>query len=143
MKETILLMKKSCLTKDNRKFDAYYAYRTELNANNERVKKLVPTKEGTMRLVSMKVNFVEGALDMLKKQIADNNLGFPVYMTLDSELLINGNDSYFITIDKDINRKPRLDKKGKKHLVLVVRAWEKLEEAPTISYTFDDLEEDL
>lgn len=143
MKETILLMKKSCLTKDNRKFDAYYAYRTELNANNERVKKLVPTKDGTMRLVSMKVNFVEGALDMLKKQIADNNLGFPVYMTLDSELLINGNDSYFITIDKDINRKPRLDKKGKKHLVLVVRAWKKLEEAPTISYTFDDLEEDL
>ena len=64
-------------------------------------------------------------------------------MTLDDTIKINGNDSFFLTMDKDIDKKPRLDKYGKKHLVLVVREWKSIEEAPTTSYRFDDLEEDL
>ena len=144
MKETILLMKKTCTTTDNRKFDAYYAYRTALNADNERVKLLVPTKEGTMKAVSMKVNFVENAIDNLKQQLKDDNLTFPLYMTLDDEFKDGDKDSYFITIDKEAKtRKPRLDKNGKKHLVLVVRGWTKLEEAPLTKFTFDDLENEI
>ena len=140
MTETILLMTKKITTKEGKKFDTFYAYRTTLDNNGVRVKRL-SAKNG--KPISLKVNLVEGAQNRLLADINQKKYTFPVYMTLDDTIKINGNDSFFLTMDKDIDKKPRLDKYGKKHLVLVVREWKSIEEAPTTSYSFDDLEEDL
>ena len=51
-----------------------------------------------------------------------------------------GKKSAFITVDKDSNKKPRLDKNGKRHPILVIEQVESWEPLPYEDMDFDSID---
>lgn len=136
---TLLVFSKE-VNDNNRKFTTYYGYRQTLlpDGTYEDVATPATDEEGkaTMITKSIKIKFNEDFLNTHK------DLTFPVYMTINKTLkLSDGRDSSFITVDKDSDKKPRLDKNGHRHLVLVVRDVVSITEAPRTSYSLDDLDD--
>ena len=48
-------------------------------------------------------------------------------------------DSFYVTVDKDKDKKARKDKYGRKHLILIIRDAE-FKEMPRKSYSLEDLD---
>lgn len=124
-------------------FTVYYAYQQEeVEVDGEKQYQDVKTSitdptTGVADMKAVPVN-VKLAKDF-EKEIIDSGVKFPLLLFLDSESKFeDGRDSYYVTIDKDKNKKARLDKYGKKHLILVVRGGSFIE-APRKTYDITDI----
>ena len=141
MKQLFILCS-AVITNDNgAKFDVHYGYRQQQDAEGNISDVVTPTtdKDGNpaMKAIPIKVKLSED----FKKKV--ENATFPLLLTLDTEkkVLINNEekDSFYVTIDKDKDKKARLDKYNKKHLILIVRDAE-FKEMPRKSYSLEDLD---
>ena len=131
---TYIVLVKKDIEKDNKKFPVFYAYQQVLNDKGEFTDVLVPSTDSegkaVMKSRRIKVVLTEDVKHIL---LADNM--FPYIVTLQDEV------DYFITIDKDIDGKPRLDKNGKKHAVLVMQSFKEYAPKPRKSMSFDDIDD--
>lgn len=145
--DTIVLARKEMDTKDGkRKFNVYFAYRQEL-VDGEYTDILTPgtDKDGnpTMKAKPIKVKLSQD----FEKKLEGMNLTFPLLMKLDEEKRITNRDnkvvrSFYVTVDSDKDTKQaRLDKYGKRHLLLVIRDADDIREKPLVSYSLSDLDD--
>lgn len=122
MKSYVMLCKKHITTDENKEgFDTFFAYRQEKKEDGSMVDILSPIEvKGTsqMKARAIKVALGKGAYEKLSK------FEFPVLLTLNDELKVDGKDSFYVCVNKDKDKKPILDKNGKKHHILVVRDYE-------------------
>ena len=141
MKHLFILCNAEVANSNGAKFTVFYGYRQEQNKDGTYSDVLTPVidKEGkpAMKAIPIKVRLSE---DFNKKV---EKLTFPLLLTLDTDkkVTIDGQekDSYYVTVDKDKDKKARKDKYGKKHLILIVRDAE-YQELPRKSYSLDDLD---
>ena len=74
-------------------------------------------------------------------------MSYPLMMELDPDLRVKNKDgkyvsSFFVTVDTNKDTKqPRVDKYGKKHLVMIIRDAVNIREKPMTSYSLDDLDD--
>ena len=145
--DTIVLARKEIESKDKKeKFYAYFAYRQEKGADGELQDVLTPLvdKEGKSMLKARPIK-VKLSQDFVKK-IESMNINFPLIMRLDENKKITNRDgklvpSFYITVDTiKETKQPRVDKYGKRHLLLVIRDAEDIREKPLTSYALEDLD---
>lgn len=143
----IVLAMKMQEVEGGRKFPVYFAYRQELGEDGTYHDQLTPmTDEKGSPIFKAKPIKVRLSEDFEKK-LQDSELTFPLMMDLDSESRIKNKDgksvsSFFVTVDTDRETKqPRLDKYGKKHLVMIIRDAQNIREKPMTSYSLDDLDD--
>lgn len=143
MKSVFMLCSKVVKGDNGHEFPIYYAYQQEeVVIDGEKQYQDVKTAitnpvTNVTDMKSVPVN-VKLAQDF-EEEIIDSNVKFPLLLFLDSELkLDDGRDSYYVTIDKTKDKVARLDKYGKKHLILVVRHGEFIE-APRKNYDITDI----
>lgn len=141
MKSVFMLCSKDMKGSNGHPFTVYYAYQQQAIevdgvVQYEDIKTPITLADGTTDMKAIPVN-VKLSQDFMK-EINDSEVKFPLLLFLDSEIKIDGKDSYYVTIDKTKEKTPRLDKYGKKHLILVVRHGEFIE-APRKSYDIDDI----
>ena len=122
MKSYVMLCKKHIITEDNKEgFDTFFAYRQEKKEDGSLVDIMSPIEiNGTsqMKARAIKVALSKNAYDKLKDMV------FPLSLTLNDELKVDGQDSFYVCVNKDKDKKPILDKNGKKHHILVIREYE-------------------
>ena len=120
---TIKLCTKTMKTKDNREFAVYFGYRYDVDKDGNRLE--------THSDKSFKIKLTKNLEDRLKRDF-DNK--YPFFMLLDEE-----SKDYFITIDKYKSGKPKLDKDGHKHCIMVISNFRDIQEAPREKLTIDDM----
>ena len=141
MKQLFILCNAEIVNDNGAKFKVFYGYRQQedKDGNISDVVTPITDKEGkpAMKALPIKVKLSE---DFNKKV---EKLPFPLLLTLDSDrkVTINGEkkDSFYVTIDKDKDKKVRKDKYGRKHLILIIRDAE-YKEMPRKSYSLEDLD---
>lgn len=141
MLQLFILCNAEIVNDNGSKFMVYYGYRQQQDQEGNISDVLTPItdKDGkpAMKAIPIKVKLSEDFTKKVEKAI------FPLLLTLNSDkkVSLNGEekDSFYITVDKDKDKKPRLDKYGKKHLILIVRDADFIE-MPRKSFTFDDLD---
>ena len=141
MKSYVMLCKKHITTDENKEgFDTFFAYRQEKKEDGSMVDILSPIEvNGTsqMKARAIKVALGKDAYDKLSK------VEFPVLLTLNDEIKVDGKDSFYVCINKDKDKNPILDKNGKKHHILVVRDYESavtIERKEVTLANFDEFE---
>ena len=128
----IILLKKE-ITDGNRKFPVFYGYHQVLNKEgNDYEDVLVPAKDKDGKPIMKARNFKVVLRDKVKELLLKDDK-FPYRLSLEKGL------DYFITIDKDTNKQPRLDKYGKRHAVVVIESFNDFNSVRT-SMTFDDID---
>ena len=139
MKSYLMLCKKK-VKNGNQEFDVTFGYRQTLNEETGEFEDVESTimVDGQPKKVAKSVK-VALAKDLRKKLDEENK--YPYRVTLDDELkTANGDDSYYVTINKDKDGNERLDKNGKHHPILVIREIADYEVVPPKSYTLDDID---
>ena len=145
--DTIVLARKEVSTKDNtRKFFAYFAYRQEQSPEGELQDILTPMLDKDGKQV-FKARPIKVRLSQdFEKKLESMNLMFPLLMRLDEEKRMTNRDgkvvlTFYVTVDSDKETKqPRVDKYGKRHLLLVIRDADDIREKPLASYSLEDLD---
>ena len=139
MKSYVMLCKKHIITEDNKEgFDTFFAYRQEKKEDGSMVDILSPIEvKGTsqMKARAIKVALGKSAYEKLLK------FEFPVLVTLNDELKVDGKDSFYVCVNKDKDKKPILDKLGKKHHILVIREYESAVAVERKSVTLSNFDE--
>lgn len=140
MEHILKVFSKELETTNGGKFMTYYGYRQELTSTGEYTDIGTPTldAEGKPIVISkpIKVKFSKEFYDRVK------DLHFPLLLTLDdSAKLKDGSSAFFVCIDKDKDKKSRVDKNGKRHLVCVIQQAKEVLEAPMQSLTLEDLDD--
>ena len=144
--DTIVLATKDVKAENGRVFPVYFAYRQEKDENGEYTDILTPYtgEDGSPQFKAkpIKVKLTED----FEKKLKDSKLEFPLMMRLDDTLKVNvdgkAKSSYFVTLDTERDtRKPRLDKYGRQHLILVIRDAVDIREKPRTSYSLEDVDE--
>ena len=117
------------ITNDNKKFTRYFAYLCNSKWENE-YKSIVDkeTKENKIIPVSIGIHFNEETMAKLKL----DKVEFPVHMTLTD-------DQYFITYDKDKEKKYKTRNDGTKIEVCVILGYTTIDHFETPKKTFADL----
>lgn len=122
MKSYVMLCKKHITTNENKEgFDTFFAYRQEKKEDGSLEDIMSPIEvNGTsqMKARAIKVALSKNVYDKLKDMV------FPLSLTLNDELKVEGQDSFYVCINKDKDKNPILDKNGKKHHILVIREYE-------------------
>ena len=139
MKSYLMLCKKK-VKNGNQSFDVTFGYIQELLEDGTFKDKttVVFNADGTTKDVAKSVKVALG--EELRKKLDLEN-AYPYRLTLDDDLKTADNkDSYYVTINKDKDGKLRLDKKGHKHAIIVVRAVTSYEPVPLKSLTLDDID---
>lgn len=121
----IKVCSKAVKTKDNRTFDAYFGYLYEKDKDGNMIDKAKNDKSIKIRVTKE-----------LQQRLKDNNFKFPMFFMLDDK---NESKDYFITIDKYANGKPRLDKEGNKHTIMVIQNYQDVQECERKELTLDDI----
>ena len=136
----VKVLSKDVERKDNTgKFPTYFGYRVE-KIEDKYVDVVTPftTPEGKadMKAIPIKVKLTDY---FMKKYSA---LSLPLLIEVDLDMrLENGKKASFITIDKDKDKKYRLDKNGRQHLVLVIEDGISVEEYPYEEFDFSDIDD--
>lgn len=141
MRQLFILCNAEVSNDNGSKFTVYYGYRQQQDKDGNISDVVTPTtdKDGkpAMKAIPIKVKLAEGFIKKVEKAT------FPLLLTLDTERKVTMNneqkDSFYITVDKDKDKKARKDKYGKKHLILIIRDAE-YTEMPRKSYSLDDLD---
>ena len=133
----------------NVKFMSYFGYRQNATQDAdgdllfEDVMTPITDEQGNPAMIakSLKVSMS----DAFKLKVKTCNFNLPIIVKLDKSkrVIQNGKSvsAYFVTPDVDKETKePRLDKNGKKHLVVVINDAEIVCEKPRSSYDLDDVE---
>lgn len=145
-KSVVVLATKEVKNASGGTFNVYFAYRQELvDGEYKDVMTPITTSDGKLDYISkpIKVRLSQE----FEKKLKATKLSFPLLLTLDSEKHIKNQQgqqvsSYFVTVDTvKETKQPRLDKYGKKHLVLVIRDAEDIKEKPHTSYSLEDLDD--
>lgn len=122
MKSYVMLCKKHITTDENKEgFDTFFAYRQEKMEDGSMVDILSPIEiNGTsqMKAKAIKVALSKSAYEKL------GTFEFPVLVTLNDEIKVDDKESFYVCVNKDKEKKPILDKNGKKHHILVIRDYE-------------------
>lgn len=122
MKSYVMLCKKHITTDENKEgFDTFFAYRQEKKEDGSLVDIMSPIEvNGTsqMKARAIKVALSKNVYDKLKDK------EFPLLITLNDELKVEGQDSFYVCVNKDKDKNIILDKNGKKHHILVIREYE-------------------
>ena len=145
--DTIVLARKEMENKNNKtKFWVYFAYRQEQDKEGNFQDILTPMTDSENKPI-FKARPIKVKLSQdFEKKLESMNLMFPLMMKLDEEKRITNRDgkvvrSFYITVDSDRETKqPRVDKYGKKHLLLVIRDADDIREKPLASYSLEDLD---
>ena len=120
------------------KFPTYFAYRVE-KIDDKFVDVITPIQnedgKADMKAIPIKVNFTE----YFTKKYSPLTLPLLIEVDLDQKLP-NGKKAAFITIDKDKDKKYRVDKNGNHHLILVIEDGVSVEPFPYEDFTFDDID---
>lgn len=146
--DTIVLATKDMPTKDGKDtFPVYFAYRQEKTPSGEYQDVLtsIQDKDGkqTFKARPIKVKLSQD----FQKKLESTNLMFPLMMRLDENKRMTNREgkvvrTFYVTVDSDKDTKqPRLDKYGKKHLLLVIRDADDIREKPLASYSLEDLDD--
>ena len=141
MKQLFILCNSEVTNDNGAKFMVFYGYRQQQDSEGNISDVLTPgvDSEGkpTMKAMPIKVKLAESFIKKVEQA------AFPLLLTLDDskKVSINGEekDSFYVTVDKDKDKKARKDKYGKKHLILIVRDADFVE-MPRKSYSLDDLD---
>lgn len=156
MKRVLILCSKIVKDKENKEFTSYYGYlQTAIPGTNpveyEDLTVDVAGADGvvTKKSLCTNVKLCNNAEIFVKQH---KEFSFPLLITINEgaplldpkgKALLGSNGKpltqAFTTVDKDKNGKARLDKNGKKHLILVINEFESVIEAPRKTYTLDDL----
>ena len=121
---TIKLCTKTMKTKDNnREFQVYFGYLYDTDKDGNRLE--------THNDKSLKIKLTKELEERLKRDF-DNK--YPFFMLLDED-----SKDYFVTIDKYKSGKPKLDKEGNKHWILVISNFRDIQEAPIEKLTIKDM----
>ena len=139
MKSYLMLCKKK-VKNGNQEFSVTFGYRQFLNDKGEfeDVKSVVFLDDGKTTDVAKSVK-VALAKDLAAKLDAEDK--YPYRLVLDDELkLEDGRDSYYVAINKDKDGNERLDKNGKHHAIVVIRAVSSYEPVPPKSLSLDDID---
>ena len=135
-----LMLCKKKVKNGNQSFEVTFGYRQNKKEDGtfEDVKTVIFNADGTTKDVAKSIKVA--LADSLRKELdADNH--YPYRLELDDELkLENGDDSYYVTINKDKEGKLRLDKQGHKHAIIVIRIVKSYEPVPLKSLTLDDID---
>ena len=138
--ESYLMLCKKKVKNGNQSFEVTFGYRQNKKEDGtfEDVKTVIFNADGTTKDVAKSIKVA--LADSLRKELdADNH--YPYRLVLDDELkLDNGDDSYYVTINKDKEGKLRLDKQGHKHAIIVIRKVKSYEPVPLKSLTLDDID---
>lgn len=138
--------KKAVTTKDNRTFDAIFAYRQEMNEDNIPVDVLTPvtTADGKADMVAKSIR-VALTGEAKKKLIAHDN--FPYLLVLEDGRDLEGKvcedltPDFYVTKDKDKDGNVRLDKNGKSHIIAIISDYrEATHVEPMNSLSLDDID---
>lgn len=132
-------------TAEGKTFDAFFAYRQEMK-DGVPTDVLTPStdEDGKPIMIAKSIRVaLTGAAE--KKLKLDAN--FPYLLTLedmvepiDTDDDINQPD-FYVTIDKDTEGNPRLDKKGNKHLIAIISNFRDYSHvAPASSFSLDDID---
>lgn len=145
-KQVVVLATKVVETEDKRKFNVYFAYRQEL-VDGEWKDKLTPyTDEKGQPAFKARPIKAHLSEDFVKK-IEKMDVQFPLLVTLNPDKKVKNSDgksvnAFFVTVDTDkTTKKPRLDKHGKQHLILVIRDADEIVNKPRTEYSLDDLDD--
>ena len=139
MKSYVMVCKKHISTDDNKEgFDTFFAYRQEKKEDGSMSDILSPIEKDGVSLMKAKAIKVALSKSAYEKM---NSLSFPVLLTLNDELKVDGKDSFYVCINKDKEKKPILDKLGKKHHILVIRDYESAVAVERKSVTLSNFDE--
>ena len=139
MKSYVMVCKKHISTDDNKEgFDTFFAYRQEKKEDGSMSDILSPIEKDGVSLMKAKAIKVALSKSAYEKM---NSLSFPVLLTLNDELKVDGKDSFYVCINKDKEKKPILDKLGKKHHILVIRDYESAVAIERKSVTLSNFDE--
>lgn len=132
-------------TAEGKTFDAFFAYRQEMNADGIPTDVLTPSTDADGKAI-MIAKSIRVALTGAAEKKLKLDANFPYLLTLE-----DGNEpldyteleqpDFYVTIDKDKDGNPRLDKKGNKHLIAIIsnfRAYSHV--APASSLSLDDID---
>ena len=139
MKNYLMLCKKK-VKNGNQEFSVTFGYRQVLNEKTGEFDDVLSSvmDNGSQKFVAKSVKVA------LAKELAaklDSEDKYPYRLTLDTELkLEDGRDSFFVTINKDKDGNERLDKNGKHHAIIVIRAVSSYEPVPPKSLSLDDID---
>lgn len=141
MKQLFILCNAEVTNSNGAKFNVYYGYRQQEDKEGNISDVLTPMQDSEgkpiMRAIPIKVKLAESFIKKVEKA------SFPLLLTLDEDkkVDINGveSDSFYVTVDKDKDKKARKDKYGRKHLILIIRDAD-FKEMPRKSYSLEDLD---
>lgn len=122
------LCTKNIKTEDNKEFPVYFGYRMTKDKDGKLVDLMTISEDGQPIAKSYRVALGQ---DLKKKLLLTDK--FPYLLELEDE-------DYNITIDKDKNKKPRLDKEGKKHNIVIIMSCKSFEHIETPKVHFEDLD---
>ena len=140
-KKYLMLCKKKVKTKDGKSFDVVFGYRQILNEKGEYedVKSLIFLENGETKDIAKSVKVA--LADSLRKKL-DAEDKYPYRLVLNEEFkLPDGRDSFYVSINKDKEGNPKLDNKGHKHAIIVIRDVESYEAVPLQSLTLEDIDD--
>lgn len=115
-------------TEDNKEFPVYFGYRMTKDKDDKLVDLMTISEDGQPIAKSYRVALGQ---DLKKKLLLTDK--FPYLLELEDE-------DYTITIDKDKNKKPRLDKEGKKHNIVIIMSCKSFWHIETPRVHFEDLD---
>lgn len=122
------LCTKNIKTEDNKEFPVYFGYRMTKDKEGKLVDLMTISEDGQPIAKSYRVALGQ---DLKKKLLLTDK--FPYLLELEDE-------DYNITIDKDKNKKPRLDKEGKTHKIVIIMSCKSFEHIETPKVHFEDLD---
>ena len=125
-------------------FPTYFGYKVDQDAEgnfNTREYPTVVTKEdGTTETIMKAKSFKVKPSDEIINAIKADGDNFPYLITYDDEVLDEeGKKVNYNKVDKK-NGKPRLDKYGRRHAIVVINKAVEIKACPKINISFDDIE---
>ena len=139
MKSYLMLCKKK-VKNGNQEFMVTFGYRQTLNEETGEYQDVLTSinDNGSQKFVAKSVKVA------LAKELAtklDNEDKYPYRLVLDTDLkLEDGRDSFYVAINKDKDGNERLDKNGKHHAIIIIRAVSSYEPVPPKSLSLDDID---
>lgn len=135
-----LMLCKKKVKNGNQEFSVTFGYRQVLNEKTGKFDDVLSSvmDNGSQKFVAKSVKVA------LAKELAaklDSEDKYPYRLYLDTDLkLEDGRDSFYVTINKDKDGNERLDKNGKHHAIIVIRAVNGYESVPPKSLSLDDID---